>query len=197
MKNISKEDLVKVLKLLYKLWNRQYEDKFPSNFRLEWGEGEPYNFYMTNRKYLGLGGEYDDFYFWMNALEENEDNLDNDTLDVSNVTYPAYNTFTIRTQEERVEDVTIYYEGSVEGYMTENQLQYSFYELGSGEMFEYYDFDEVDRDYGDSRDSNGIELVSINLDSREVQESKFDKFINSLTESELKFFQEKINQRLL
>ena len=208
MKEIPKEKLVAVLKILYKLWKREHDtdSDWPSKHYIEWEAGVPYNFFKKYSKQLGLGNEADDYYYWMNALEENEDNLDNDTLTVDNVIVPKYYTFDVETYENRIEQVHVVYEGQVEGYFNEDQLNRSFYELGNGEVFDYYDFDEIDRDYGDS-EGMGIELKRINMVSDVIPESKkrekimegskLDSFINSLNESETRFLIEKLQKKLL
>ena len=208
MKNIPKDKLVQALKILYKLWKREHDtdSDWPSKHYIEWEAGVPYKFFMKYSKQLGLGNESDDYYYWANALEENEDNLDTDTLTVDNVIIPKYNTFDVETYEDRVEQVHVTYEGQVEGYFTEDQLYKSFYELGQGEVFDYYDFSEVDRDYGDG-EGNGIELRKITMVSdvipesnkkrKVMKESNLDSFINSLNESETKFLIEKLQKKLL
>jgi hypothetical protein len=206
MKNIPKDKLVQVLKILYKLWNREHESDYPSKHYIEWEAGVPYNFFKKYSKQLGLGNEPDDYYYWMNALEENEDNLDNDTLTVDNVIVPKYYTFDVETYEDRVEQVHVTYEGQVEGYFNEDQLERSFYQLGSGDVFNFYDFSEIDRDYGDG-EGNGIELKNITMVSdvipesnkkrKVIKESKLDSFIDSLNESETKFLIEKLQNKLL
>jgi len=208
MKNIPKEKLVQGLKILYKLWNRDYDtdSDWPSRHNIEWKSGVPYNFFKKYSKQLGLGNDADDYYYWMNALEENEDNLDNETLTVDNVIVPKYYTFDVETYEDRVEQVHVTYEGQVEGYFNEDQLNRSFYELGQGEVFDYYDFSETDRDYGDG-EGNGIELKNITMVSdvipesnkkrKVMKESKLDSFIDSLNESETKFLIEKLQKKLL
>jgi hypothetical protein len=208
MKEIPKEKLVAVLKILYKLWKREHDtdSDWPSKHYVEWEAGVPYNFFKKYSKQLGLGNEADDYYYWMNALEENEDNLDNDTLTVDNVIVPKYYTFDVETYENRLEQVHVVYEGQVEGYFNEDQLNRSFYELGNGEVFDYYDFNEIDRDYGDG-EGMGIELKRINMVSDVIPESKkrkkimegskLDSFINSLNESETRFLIEKLQKKLL
>jgi hypothetical protein len=206
MKNIPKDKLVQVLKILYKLWNREHESDYPSKHYIEWEAGVPYKFFKKYSKQLGLGNEPDDYYYWMNALEENEDNLDNDTLTVDNVIVPKYYTFDVETYEDRVEQVHVTYEGQVEGYFNEDQLERSFYQLGSGDVFNFYDFSEIDRDYGDG-EGNGIELKNITMVSdvipesnkkrKVIKESKLDSFIDSLNESETKFLIEKLQNKLL
>jgi hypothetical protein len=206
MKNIPKDKLVQALKILYKLWNREHESDYPSKHYMEWEAGVPYEFFMKYSKQLGLGNEADDYYYWMNALEENEDNLDDNTLTVDNIIIPKYNTFDVETYEDRYEQVHVTYEGQVEGYFNEDQLYKSFYELGGGEIFDYYDFDEVDRDYGDG-EGNGVELKKITLVSdvipesnkkrKVMKESNLDSFIDSLNESETKFLIEKLQKKLL
>jgi hypothetical protein len=208
MKNIPKEKLVQALKILYKLWNREHDSDsdWPSKHYIEWEAGDPYRFYYKYEKQLGLGREADDYYYWMNALVENEDNLETDTLTVDNVIVPKYYTFDVETYEDRVEQVHVTYEGQVEGYFNEDQLNRSFYELGQGEVFDFYDFRETDRDYGDG-EGNGIELRSITMVSdvipesnkkrKVMKESKLDSFIDSLNESETKFLIEKLQKKLL
>lgn len=206
MKEIPKDKLVGVLKILYKLWNREHENDFPSKHYIEYETGVPYDFYKKYGKQLGLGNEADDYYYWMNALEENEDNLDNDTLTVDNVIIPKWYGYDVETREDRVEQVTVYYEGEVYGYFTEDQLQRSFYELGNGDVFDYYDFSESDRYYGDG-EGNGVELRSIKMVSDVIPESRkkqktinnsnLDSFIDSLTESETKFLIKKLQKKLL
>jgi len=206
MKNIPKDKLVQALKILYKLWNREHESDYPSKHYIEWETGVPYDFFKKYSKQLGLGNEVDDYYYWMNALEENEDNLDNDTLTVDNVIIPKYYTFDVETYEDRLEQVHVTYEGQVDGYFTEDQLDRSFYQLGSGDVFNFYDFSEIDRDYGDG-EGNGIELKNITIVSdvipesnkkrKVIKESKLDSFIDSLNESETKFLIEKLQNKLL
>ena len=205
MKNIPKDKLVQALKILYKLWNREHESDYPSKHYIEWETGVPYDFFKKYSKQLGLGNEVDDYYYWMNALEENEDNLDNDTLTVDNVIVPKYYTFDVETYEDRVEQVHVTYGGQVEGYFKDDQLDRSFYQLGSN-VFDFYDFSEIDRDYGDG-EGNGIELKSITIVSdvipesnkkrKVIKESKLDSFIDSLNESETKFLIEKLQNKLL
>ena len=206
MKNIPKDKLVGALKILYKLWNREHESDFPSKHYIEYETGVPYEFYTKYSKQLGLGNDADDYYYWMNALEENEDNLDNNTLTVDNVIIPKWYGYDVETYEDRVEQVTVYYEGEVYGYFTEEQLQKSFYELGNGDVFDYYDFSESDRHYGDG-EGNGVELRSIKMVSdvipestkkqKTINNSNLDSFIDSLTESETKFLIEKLQKKLL
>lgn len=206
MKNIPKDKLVGALKILYKLWNREHESDFPSKHYIEYETGVPYEFYTKYSKQLGLGNDADDYYYWMNALEENEDNLDNNTLTVDNVIIPKWYGYDVETYEDRVESVTVYYEGEVYGYFTEEQLQKSFYELGNGDVFDYYDFSESDRHYGDG-EGNGVELRNIKMVSdvipestkkqKTINNSNLDSFIDSLTESETKFLIEKLQKKLL
>lgn len=206
MKEIPKDKLVQALKILYKLWNREHESSWPSKYNIEYETGVPYKFYKKYSKQLGLGNEADDYYYWMNALEENEDALDNDTLTVDNVIIPKWYSYDVETYEDRVEQVTVYYEGEVTGYFTEDQLRRSFYELGNGDVFDYYDFSESDRHYGDG-EGNGVELRQITMVSDVIPEStkkqktinntNLDSFIDSLTESETKFLIKKLQKKLL
>ena len=60
MKNISKDNLVRGLQILYKLWNREFPDDYPSKYHLEWEMGEPYDFYMKYQKQLEDDDLHDD-----------------------------------------------------------------------------------------------------------------------------------------
>jgi hypothetical protein len=78
--------------------------------------------------------------------------------------------------------------------------------LGSDVAFDYYDFSESDRYYGDG-EGDGINLKEIRLVDEEISESKknkkivtesdLDLFINSLTESETKFLIERLQKKLI
>lgn len=202
---VPKEKLVQGLRVLYKLWNKEY-DMFPSNENLTWESGKLYKFYQKYSKRIGLDMDVDSLYFWINALILNEESLDSDSLTTDNLIVPPYNEFAVETRESRSEDMVITYSDTVQGYYTQDQLESSFYELGSGEHFDMYDFSEIDRDYVDS-DSNGMELYQIDLIDSQIQESvkkikstkqpDFDLFIESLTESEAKFLIEKLQKKLL
>lgn len=206
MNNISKSKLVQGLQILYRLWNRDFEDKWPSHYHIEFRQGEPYDFFKKYSKQLGLGHDVDDYYFWMNGLEQNEDELDKGTLTENNVVVPTWNTFDVTTSESRVEQVTVFYEGEVEGYFTRGQLLQDFYDLSNEDIFDIYNFTESDRDYGDS-ESHGIELNTISLVNSEtnesvkqkkvIKESNFDSFIDSLTEDEAKFLISKLQRKFL
>lgn len=202
---VPKEKLVQGLRVLYKLWNKEY-DMFPSNEDVFWGHGKIYKFFQKYAKRLGFEMDVDTYFFWMNALILNEELLDSESLTIDNLIIPTYNYFRVTTQEDRTEDVRVEYEGEVQGYYNESQLDLNFHELGSGNDFDMYDFDESNRYYGDGS-SDGIELESIELIDSTLSESlekvkytkqtDFDLFIESLTESETKFLIEKLQKKLL
>jgi len=146
---VPKEKLVQGLRVLYKLWNKEY-DMFPSNENLTWGSGKLYKFYQKYSKRIGLDMDVDSLYFWINALILNEESLDSDSLTTDNLIVPPYNEFAVETRESRSEDMVITYSDTVQGYYTQDQLESSFYELGSGEHFDMYDFSEIDKDFVDS-----------------------------------------------
>lgn len=202
---VPKEKLVQGLRVLYKLWNKEY-DMFPSNEDVYWGSGKIYKFYQKYAKRLGFEMDVDTYFFWMNSLILNEEFLDSESLTIDNLIIPTYNYFRVTTQEDRTEDFRVEYEGEVQGYYNESQLDLNFHDLGSGEDFDMYDFSETNRYYGDGS-SDGISLESIELIDSTLSESlekvkytkqtDFDLFIESLTESETKFLIEKLQKKLL
>ena len=197
--DISKDKLVKVLKLLYSLWNKSHPDHWPSHYHIEWGAGSPYDFYKRNHKVIGLPMSVDEYFFWMNALELNEDNLEKRELSVDNVVVPEYKKFEVNAKADRIYNAVVRYTAEIEGYFTERQLDLDFWTL-MGLVIDYDDFEEDDVELGSISGEDNMEITSIEEIDSDINESKvnhFDKFIDSLTESELKFFQQVITKKLL
>ena len=193
--DISKDKVVKVLTLLYSLWNKSHPDHWPSNFNIEWSIGTPYVFYQRNHKVIGLPMDVDNYFFWMNALEINEDNLEKRELSVDNVVVPEYKKFEVNAKADRIYNAVVRYTAEIEGYFTERQLDLDFWNL-----IDYDDFEEDDVELGSISGEDNMEITSIEEIDSDITESKsnhFDKFIGSLTESELRFLQSEINKKLL
>ena len=183
--DISKDKVVKVLTLLYSLWNKSHPDHWPSHYHVEWGAGSPYDFY--------------NYFFWMNALEINEDNLEKRELSVDNVVVPEYKKFEVNAKADRIYNAVVRYTTEIEGYFTERQLDLDFWTL-MGLVIDYGDFEEDDVELGSISGEDNMEITSIEEIDSDINESKvnhFDKFIGSLTESELRFLQSEINKKLL
>ena len=193
--DIGNDKLVKALKLLYSLWNKSHSESWPSGNYIEWGHGVPYEFYKRNHKVIGLPMSVDDFFFWMNALELNEDNLEKRELSVDNVVVPEYKKFEVNAKADRIYNAVVRYTAEIEGYFTERQLDLDFWNL-----IDYDNFEEDDVELGSISGEDSMEITSIEEIDSDITESKsnhFDKFIGSLTESELRFLQSEINKKLL
>ena len=193
--DISKDKVVKVLTLLYSLWNKSHPDHWPSHYHIEWSVGTPYDFYKRNHKVIGLPMSVDEYFFWMNALELNEDNLEKRELSVDNVVVPNYKKFEVNAKADRIYNAVVRYTAEIEGYFTERQLDLDFWNL-----IDYDNFEEDDVELGSISGEDSMEITSIEEIDSDITESKsnhFDKFIGSLTESELRFLQSEINKKLL
>ena len=197
--DISNDKLVKALKLLYSLWNKSHSESWPSGHHIEWKQGVPYEFYKRNHKVIGLPMSVDDYFFWMNALELNEDNLEGGELTIDNVVVPEYKKFEVTAKADRVYEAVVYYKTDIKGYFTEKQLDSEFWDL-MGEVIDYDDFEEteVEPTQVSSEDNFNIDSIEeIDSDITESKSNQFNKFIGSLTESELRFLQSEINKKLL
>ena len=197
--DISNDKLVKALKLLYSLWNKSHSEIWPSGNYIEWRQGVPYEFYKRNHKVIGLPISVDDYFFWMNALELNEDNLEGGELTIDNVVVPEYKKFEVTAKADRTYEAVVYYQADIKGYFTEKQLDSEFWRL-MGEVIDFDDFEETDIEPGQivSEDEFNIDSIEeIDSDITESKSTHFDKFIGSLTESELRFLQSEINKKLL
>ena len=67
-------------------------------------------------------------------------------------------------------------------------------------LIDYDNFEEDDVELGSISGEDSMEITSIEEIDSDITESKsnhFDKFIGSLTESELRFLQSEINKKLL
>jgi hypothetical protein len=127
----------------------------------------------------------------------NEENLKNGTLDSLNIIEPRKKLFIINVSERRTE-IHKYFGGlKVDGYFTKDQLESNVYELNNDDYFYLYDYDGDDSELIDG-DGEGIEVEGVELVKVINNESSgFKKFLNSLTESEIKFLKEELEKKLL
>jgi hypothetical protein len=133
----------------------------------------------------------------MNTLLLNEENLKNGTLDSSNIITPSKKLFRINVSERSTETVEYSGQLQVDGYFTKDQLESNVYELNNEDYLYLYDYDQDDRDQIES-ESEGVEVEGVELIKVIKNESSgFNKFLNSLTESEIKFLKEELEKRLL
>jgi hypothetical protein len=188
--------LVKVTKILYSQWMKNHDELFGPN-QVRWEDSDVYDFYKSIHKNLSLPREVDEFFYYMNTLLMNEENLKNGTLDSSNIIKPRKKLFQINISERRTETHKYTGQLQVDGYFTKDQLESNVYELNNEDYLYLYDYDQDDSQHIDG-DSEGIEVESVELVKVLKNESSgFNKFLDSLTESEIKFLKEELEKKLL
>jgi len=196
---LTGDKLVKVTKILYSQWMKNHDELFES-IDMTWNDSssdDVYKFYKGIHKNLSLPKDVDEFFYYMNTILMNEENLKNGTLDSSNIIEPRKKLFQINISEIRTE--TRKYSGQiqVDGYFTKDQLESNVYELNNEEYLYLYDYDQDDDLYING-DGEGIEVESVELVKVLKNESSgFNKFLDSLTESEIKFLKEELEKKLL
>lgn len=193
----SGEKLVKIIKILYSQWMKKNGELFQPN-DVTWNDSEDlYNFYQGIKKNLGLNGDVDEFYYYMNTILMNEESLKNDTLDSSNIMTPSKKIFQINLSETRTETHNYYGHVKVDGYFTRDQLYNDADYLYGDGYLDLVDYIQDDSEYIDGQ-GEGIEVEGVELVKVLNNESKgLDKFLNSLTESEVRFLKIELEKRLL
>lgn len=194
---LSDEKLSQVLPIINKLWNNKFGQPIVSD-DISIDNSEVWDFFIRMAKSLGLDGYTDSFYYYMNALYRNQDNLENGNLNSNNVENPQKKEYQINVKENRVEHVTIWGSLLVDGYFTRDQLVEDVYSLNSEGHIELYDYEEDDRDVYDSESIDGVEVEGV--DPGHVISEKtnsLNNFLNSLTESEIHFLKNELEKRLL
>jgi hypothetical protein len=194
---LTGDKLVKVTKILYSQWMKNHDELFESNDVTWEDSNDVYKFYKGIHKNLSLPKDVDEFFYYMNTLLLNEENLKNGTLNSSNIITPSKKLFQINVSERITETVKYSGQLQVDGYFTKDQLESNVYELNNEDYLYLYDYDQDDRDQIDG-DSEGVEVGGVKLIKVIKNESSgFNKFLNSLTESEIKFLKEELEKRLL
>ena len=191
------EKLVKVTKILYSQWMKNNDELFKTN-EVNWDVSEDvYKLYKGIYKNLSLPKDVDEFFYYMNTILMNEENLKNGTLDSSNIIKPRKKLFQINISERRTETHKYTGQLQVDGYFTKDQLESNVYELNNEDYLYLYDYDQDDSQHIDG-ESEGIEVEGVELVKVLKNESSgFNKFLDSLTESEIKFLKEELEKKLL
>ena len=196
---LTGDKLVKVTKILYSQWMKNHDELFESN-DVTWDSSfsdDVYKFYKGIHKNLSLPKDVDEFFYYMNTILMNEENLKNGTLNSSNIIKPRKKLFQINISERRTETHKYTGQIQVDGYFTKDQLESNVYELNNEDYLYFYDYDQDDSELIDS-DGEGIEVEGVELVKVLKNESSgFNKFLDSLTESEIKFLKEELEKKLL
>jgi hypothetical protein len=196
---LTGDKLVKVTKILYSQWMKNHDELFES-IDVTWNSNfsdDVYKFYNSIHKHLSLPKDVDQFFYYVNTLLMNEENLKNGTLNSSNIITPSKKLFQINVSERRTETHEYTGQLQVDGYFTKDQLESNVYELNNEDYLYLYDYDRDDSELIDS-DGEVIEVESVELVKVLKNESSgFNKFLDSLTESEIKFLKEELEKKLL
>ena len=196
---LTGDKLVKVTKILYSQWMKNHDELFESN-DVTWDSSfsdDVYKFYKGIHKNLSLPKDVDEFFYYMNTILMNEENLKNGTLNSSNIIKPRKKLFKINISETRTETHKYTGQLQVDGYFTKDQLESNVHELNNEDYLYLYDYDQDDSALIDS-DGEGIEVEGVELVKVLKNESSgFNKFLDSLTESEIKFLKEELEKKLL
>jgi len=188
--------LVMVTKILYSQWMKNHDELFGPN-QVRWEDSDVYDFYKGIHKNLSLPREVDEFFYYMNTLLMNEEKLKNGTLDSSNIIEPRKKLFRVNVSERRHETYEYYGNVEIDGYFTKDQLESNIDELYSDGYVELYDYTQDDQEYIDGQ-GEGVEVQSVELvEVMNNESSGFNKFLDSLTESEIKFLKGELEKRLL
>lgn len=194
---LTGDKLVKFTKILYSQWMKNHDELFDPN-EVKWDYSEDvYKFYKGIHKNLSLPIEVDQFFYYMNTLLMNEENLKNGTLDSSNIIEPRKKLFQVNISERKYETYDYYGHIQIDGYFTKDQLESNIDELYSDGYVELYDYTQDDQVYIDG-EGQGVEVQSVELVKVMNNESSgFNKFLDTLTESEIKFLKGELEKRLL
>lgn len=193
---LTGDKLVKVTKILYSQWMKNHDELFDPN-EVKWEDSDVYKFYKGIHKNLSLPRKVDEFFYYMNTLLMNEENLKNGTLDSSNIIEPRKKLFQVNVSERRYETYEYYGHVKMDGYFTKDQLESNIMVMNYTLYVELNDYTQDDQEYIDG-EGQGVNVESVELvEVMNNESSGFNKFLNSLTESEIKFLKEELEKKLL
>jgi hypothetical protein len=191
---LSDEKLLQVLPFLYKIIQRKFGILESEDLDIE--DDLYKTIFKRVAKNMGLGYGVDSFFYFMNAIIDNSENLENESLTLDNLKNPKKKGFQLNITERRTETRKYYGKLKISGYYTESQLENNVYNLYSEGELDLYDYDQVDSEYIDG-DGEGVEIESVKKVSSVNESNSLYKFLDSLTESEKKFLQDELSKRLL
>jgi hypothetical protein len=191
---LSDEKLLQILPFLYKVIQKEFGDLESDDLDMEDRLYIPK--FSRIAKNMGISTSANSFFYFMNAIIDNAENLKNGTLTLDNIKNPKEKEFVINLSEVRYETKRYYGEVKVSGYFTESQLEKNVDALNSESEIDLYDYDQVDSEYI-TGEGQGVEVESVEEVSSVNESNSLYKFLDSLTESEKKFLQDELSKRLL
>jgi hypothetical protein len=191
---LSDEKLLQVLPFLYKVIQKEFGDVESDDLDMEDDLYIPK--FSRIAKNMGIESSANSFFYFMNAIIDNSENLKNGTLTLDNIKNPKEKEFVINISEVRYETTKYYGEVKVSGYFTESQLEKNVDALNSENEIELHDYNQIDSEYING-DGEGIEVDSEEEVYSVNETNSLYKFLDSLTESEKKFLKNELSRRLL
>jgi hypothetical protein len=196
---ISNSEALKRLKLLWMLWEKQHPDDWPSSFNSTFFEdygNSMYGFFKQNLKFIGAdASDMDTYFFYLNLMIDNEDNLYDKTINESNIVVPQEKTFNIVVEYNMVGRIIEEKEGKESGYFTEKQFEESYYNLKFEDYIDPYNWREKSLSYSDIDESDET-VSSVEEISSSVNEEKLLQSLKKLPRTQLQQIQETINKIL-
>lgn len=188
--------LVMVTKILYSQWMKNNIELFDSS-EVKWEGGKVGEFFKSIHKNLGLDYDVDKLFYYMNTVLMNEENLKNGTLNSSNIVSPRMKMYKINVSEVKTETHKYYGFLNTSGYFTRDQLEENVYDLYTENYLDLWDYTQYDSDFIDG-DGDGVGVDGVELEKVLNNESSgFNKFLDSLNESEIDFLKKELEKRLL
>jgi hypothetical protein len=191
---LSDEKLLQLLPFLYKIIQKEFGDLESDDLDIEDDLYIPK--FSRIAKNMGIRSSANSFFYFMNAIIDNSENLKNGTLTLDNLKNPKEKEFVINISEVRYETTRYYGEVKVSGYFTESQLENNVDALNSESEIDLYNYDQVDSEYLNG-EGQGVEVESVEEITSVNESNSLYKFLDSLTESEKKFLQDELSKRLL
>ena len=188
--------LVMVTKILYSQWMKNNIELFDSS-EVKWEGGKVGEFFKSIHKNLGLDYDVDELFYYMNTVLMNEENLKNGSLNSSNIVSPRMKMYKINVSEVKTETHKYYGFLNTSGYFTRDQLEENVYDLYTENYLDLWDYTQYDSDFIDG-DCDGVGVDGVELEKVLNNESSgFNKFLDSLNESEIDFLKKELEKRLL
>ena len=171
----DKNKLVSVLKTLWKLWEKDYPNEWPSS-----SEGIDSNFISFieyNGKLLGIKDSLEELTFWYSCLTYNENQLYDKVLTVDNVKVPELNNYDVVVKLLEWEKFNSYRNLRISCYLNETDLEESFWTLNYEDFYNIYDATEFNREWidGENLDESVYSVTKI----PKAQQESIEKFIKN------------------
>jgi len=183
------------LNVIWKLWEKETPNKWPSSGDSNWLESDTYDFFKKYSSYIGIDvTDEDNYFFYLNLLILNEDSLENKTITLENMVIPKKQKLSFTTEftargiihEERVSNYV--------GYLTEDQFRHNFYTLFWEDIIDPNNGELVSTTYDDVEESEQ-DLKSVWVDDV-LDESKLYNKLKQLPKQNLLEIQKTINKIL-